>query len=330
MAQQQHKGWKDELQALINEHNAIRVNGKVTSHKTQSDRAKCLFKFFNDLRDKGYAASPRNIKLKHIKLICEKYEQDGLSAATIQTYLMHLRVFCRWIGKDGMIGNAEQYFTDPSKVKRSYAATELKTWTDKGIDISQKLNEIKQDNVYVWIQLLMQQGFGLRLKEALRIRPYMHAIEGNLHVVDGAKGGKSRIVPIESDFQEYIIATAKQFVGKTSNSLMDQKLTLPQNMKKYSNLMTKHGMTKKDAGVTGHWLRAEYVIDFMVSRGLVPLVKGGEVGQLPKEQELEIRLEASQRLGHNRVGITTAYSGAFTETGKKRSKKDSAAKGKED
>ncbi len=59
----------------------------------------------------------------------------------------------------------------------------------------------------------------------------------------------------------------------------------------------------------------------MLNRGLTPLIVGGEMGALPKDQEMEIRLQASQRLGHNRVGITTAYSGAFTEVGKYRAEK---------
>jgi hypothetical protein len=71
-------------------------------------------------------------------------------------------------------------------------------------------------------------------------------------------------------------------------------------------------------GVTPHGNRCGYAINFMLSRGLTPLIVGGEIGVLPKEQELEIRLQTAQRLGHNRVGITTAYSGAFTQAGKSR------------
>ena len=313
--------WKYELQSLINAMNKLRVNGRIASFKTQQDRAKYLFKFFKDLREAGFKVSPQNIKLKHIAYICEKYERDKISASTIQTYITHLRVLCRWIGKNGMIGDVGQYFSNPELIKRQYAASELKTWTGKGIDISQKLNEIKQDNIYVWIQLLMQQAFGLRLKEAACLRPYMSALDGKLHILDGTKGGKSRIVPIENDYQKFVIETAIQFIGKTSSSLMDPKLNLKQNLKKYSNTMTKHGLTKKKAGVTGHWLRSEFVIDFMISRGLTPIICGGEIGQLSKADELEIRLDAARRLGHNRVSVTTAYFGPITKTGLTKLKK---------
>lgn len=321
--------WKYELQSLINAMNQLRVNGRIASFKTQQDRAKYLFKFFNDLREAGFKVSPNNIKLKHIKYICEKYERDKISAATIQTYITHLRVFCRWIGKNGMIKDVGQYFTNPELIKRQYAATELKTWTSKGIDINQKLNEIKQDNIYVWIQLLVQQAFGLRLKEAVCLRPYMSNLDGKLHVLDGTKGGKSRIVQIENEFQKFVIETAIQFVGKTSSSLMDPKLSLKQNLKKYSNTMTKHGLTKKKAGVTGHWLRSEYVIDFMISRGLKPLICGGGMGKLSKVEEREVRLAAAKRLGHNRINVTTAYSGPISKSGLSRLKSSRKNKGNE-
>lgn len=308
-------GWKDELQQLINENNDTRVNGKVASHKTQEDRAKFLFKFFNDLRAGGLTVSPSNIKLRHVEFICKKFEKENLSPATIQTYITHLRVFCRWIGKNGMIGDVSNFFSNPESIKRCYAATELKTWTDNNVDIKEMLNRVKQDNVYVWMQLIMQQSFGLRRKEALCIRPLLSVVDNTLHIIAGSKGGKNRVIPIETELQKAAITIARQFVGKTSQSIMDPKLTLKQSLKKYSNTLAKHGLTKKDAGVTGHWLRVEYIINFMEANGLTPIVKGGGLGQLPKNEEQEIRLGAAQRLGHNRASVTTAYSGPMSKQG---------------
>jgi site-specific recombinase XerD len=304
-------GWKQELQTLIDENITNRVNGKVASNKTQDDRASYLFKFFNDLRQGGFAVSPKNINLKHIKFICQKFEEDQLSAASIQTYLTHLRVFCRWIGKNGMMVDIDHFFNNPEATKRKYVASELKTWSAKDIDISQKLNEIKQDDIYVWIQLIVQHAFGLRRKEALFIRPYINFVDDNLHIIDGAKGGKARIVPIETELQKYAVLMAKHFVGKTSSTLMNPQESLKQNLKTYSNIMQKYGLTKKEAGVTGHWLRVEYITDFFESKGLVPAVKGGEAGQLRNDEEMRVRLDAAQRLGHNRVGVTSAYAGSF-------------------
>lgn len=327
--QTQYKGWKQQLQAIIDANNRFRDKSKlIASAKTQSDRAKLLFLFFNLLRKGGFAVDPPNIKPKHIQLFCNYLTGKGAdkkvrSAATIQSYLSILKTFCTWVGKDDMIGNIEQYFEDPSITKRTYAAVKDKGFKARGIDIHDILNTMWHDEPYVCMQLLAQSAFGLRCQEALAMRPAIHFVEDNLHVVDGTKNGKPRIVPIENDYQHAVEKTLKAFIGKVAFSLMDPRKSLLQNMSKYYRVTKKYGITKKELGVTGHGLRADFVNDFMMDKGLIPLIRGGEIGALPKDQELEIRLQASQRLGHNRVGITTAYSGAFTETGKMRAEKAS-------
>lgn len=244
--------------------------------------------------------------------------EKEVSPATIQTYLMHLRALARWIGKDGMVKTASEYIEDKTKYERTYAASEDKSWEGAGIDVKAKINEISLNHPWVAAQLLVEHAFGLRRKEAICLRPYMNVVEGNLHIVDGGKGGKNRIIPIENDYQRNVAELAKNMVGKTSKVLAEPQLSLKQNLKKYSNVLTKYKLTKKDLGVTGHGHRHGYAHTLMIARGLTPLIKGGELGQLPKEQEAEIRLDVSRKLGHNRVGITTAYSGPLSEAGKRK------------
>lgn len=244
-------------------------------------------------------------------------------AATIQTYLYFLSLFCRWIGKDGMVGDSKQYFADASILNRSYAATTDKSWEGNGVDVQGKIDAISVNYPWVAAQILVEHAFGLRRKEALSLRPYMNFVEGNLHIVSGSKGGKVRIIPVETDYQRDVAALAISMVGKTSKVLAEPMLSLKQNLSKTSRVASEYGITKKALGVTLHGNRCGYAINFMLSRGLTPLIVGGEIGVLPKEQEMDIRLQASQRMGHNRVGITTAYSGAFTETGKMRAEKAS-------
>lgn len=306
-------GWKDELQSLINDNVSIRVNGKVASGKTQSDRAKYLFKFMNDLRKGGFKVSPRNVKLKHIEYICQKLEADMLSAATIQTYLTHLRVFSRWIGKNGLLDDVDLLFNNPKATKRHYAATEDRSWTAQGVDVKQALLGVKASNTYVWHQLLMQQAFGLRCKEAILFVPYLNVKDKQIYITRGAKGGKTRVIPLETELQSEVINLVIQFVGQTTRSLADPELTLKQNLKKYANVMAKHQLTKRGMGVTGHWLRVEYIINYSKSQGLTPIVCGGEAGQLSKDEENRVKLGAAQRLGHNRTSVTTAYYGGFSK-----------------
>lgn len=322
--QKQFRGWKDELQHYINKNNMYRDNGKVASGKTQEERAKFLFVFFHDLRNNGFAVDPHNLKTKHIEFITKYWITDTdyqgkpkkiLSPASIQNYLSMLRLFCRWIGKNGMIGDTKNYYDDPKFYQRSYAAI-----ADKSVEITPEiLGQIRAEYEPVYYQLMAIVAFGLRKKESLFIRPHIHFSGENLFVVDGAKNGKERIIPIETDEQRWVAERLKQYVGVSSISLMEQKLNPKQAYAKQKNICYKYG-------IKTHGIRAKYILDFMVSEGLIPLIRGGEVGQLPKEQEMEIRLKASARLGHNRVSITTAYSGAFTETGKRRAEKANARK----
>jgi len=49
----------------------------------------------------------------------------------------------------------------------------------------------------------------------------------------------------------------------------------------------------------------------MISKGLIPPVKGGRADQLPAKERNAVMLQASRALGHSRVSITPAYSGSF-------------------
>ena len=68
-------------------------------------------------------------------------------------------------------------------------------------------------------------------------------------------------------------------------------------------------------------MRAGFAMREMEDNGMTPSLRGGEPGQLPPEQEKRIREELSQKLGHNRSQVTTAYSGPVTRAGIKRMKK---------
>jgi len=333
-----YKGWKDELQSIINRNLSVRANGNIASYKTKSDRATYLFGFFNLLKKMGYAVSPRNLKPKHIQVACDYYIgnldlngnfKEALSPATIQTYLMHLRAFARWIGKDGMVKSASEYIEDKTKFERTYAAMVDKGFEGRGVNIREVIIQIRATYPYVFHQMLAQTGFGLRCKEALSLRPFIHIVDDAIYLVDGSKNAKPRIIPVENENQRLIVQTLKNFVGKTSASLMDPKLSLPQNYSKYYRVCKKFKLTKKELG-SFHSARSDFAMNFMLGEGLIPLVKGGEIGQLPKDKEMEIRLKTSQRLGHNRVSVTTAYSGPMSKAGKSKIEKAKKAKKEND
>lgn len=311
-------GWKDQLQALINLHNHLRADGKPASNKTQRDRASYLFRFFREIRELGYKVEPRNIGQRHIRAICQHYEETGLSAATIQTRISFLRVFCRWINKPGMIADVQQYFSNPDYGRRTYQATRDKSWDIPELDKPNIIHQILHQHPYVGHQLLVMDAFGLRRKEAVMLRPFLAAHHGHLFITDGSKGGKPRVIPIEDDYQKEVIQRVIEFVRKTAHHLGDPKLSLKQNLYRFSNVVRQFGIKKTGKGalgVTAHGLRAGFAMTQMEKRGLVPLLRGGEIGALPSKQEHAIRAEVSNLLGHNRTQVTTAYSGPQSHAG---------------
>ncbi len=91
--------------------------------------------------------------------------------------------------------------------------------------------------------------------------------------------------------------------------------------------MKKLGMTKKDAGVTGHGLRAEYLEDQALLLGYIPPTLGGTNDQMDKENLHIIQRKVSELAGHSRTSVTAAYYGAAT-LAKENAKRRGAAKGR--
>lgn len=319
--------WKMQLQDILDKNLSKRANGNVASFATQSDRANVIFGFFNNLRQSGFKVEPRNIKKKHVKCVVQIWEKQRLSGGTIQKYLSVMRQYAEWINKPGLIGEAEEFLENPKSIARNYIATTDKSWDDKAeIDKYRLITEIFIKDQYVGIQLLMQDAFGLRRKEAVSFRPYLNEKNGMIFVTDGTKGGKQRWLPIDNDYKRAVIKKAQQFVNYTQAHLGNPQLNLVQNLERYEYIIGKvFKMNKKTIGVSGHGLRAGFAMRELEVRGLLPVLKGGKIGELDKAEEKRIRIEVAELLGHHRTRVTTAYSGAETKHGLNRLTKYEAA-----
>jgi integrase len=315
----QYSGWKDQLAKITLANNDKRKNGAIASGKTQEDRAKALFVFFSLLNSLGFKTEPRNIKERHVEAVVLEWERTGLKPGTIQIYLSHVRVFCEWLNKFGMVGEASKYVINKESVTRTYEATEDKSWDDLDIDKYEFLDAIFRYDRYVGMQVLLQDAFGLRRKESIRLRPYIAEQNDVLYISEGSKGGRFRPITVDTEYKRYVIDVCKAFVNFTERHMGNPELSLKQTMTRYNNTMKRakvNGKTLHDLGVSGHGLRAGFAMRELQARGLIPLLRGGKIGQLPKDEELKIRREVSKLLGHNRPEIMTAYSGTSTVRGK--------------
>ncbi|UUZ66307.1 hypothetical protein LP417_35425 (plasmid) [Polaromonas sp. P1-6] len=149
----------------------------------------------------------------------------------------------------------------------------------------------------------------------LRIKPWKADKSVSLDI-DGsvAKNGRFRSIPLQAgefgESQRWALDQAKRICKKTE-TLGWPGLTIKQAENRYYHFLKRLGLTKLDAGVTAHGLRAEFAENLLLLRGLVPPSLGGAKTQMPKAERDAILLEASNALGHVRPQVLSAYAGTF-------------------
>jgi len=163
--------------------------------------------------------------------------------------------------------------------------------------------------------LKLMQAFGLRIREAISLRPLKDHYNTVLTVVHGTKGGFARIVPVETPEQLAILEVAKQIANKSNGSL------IPDTYKRYSwlsrayRIFAECGISRKH-GITPHGLRHTYANDqYKLLTGVDSPVRGGQPTDY--ESDSDARQQIGQTLGHARKRISTAYLGGILPPKKK-------------
>lgn len=308
---------------LIAKNNGARLNSKTASEKTKQEHKQIIISFCNLLWEElGYRSLQiYNLKPVHIKAAMQHWESKGLSASSLQNYLVAIRHLCKWIGKAEICLRPKDYVSNAQSVKRIYVATENKSW-DGREDVSKTdlLNKVRAKNFRVYLQLLAQDALGLRRKEAICFKPHQHIINGKLStqvfITEGTKGGRPR-KPFEllTEEQLHFVEWIKTQIVDEDEFLGDPNLSLKQNLKVYSNTLYYLGITKNNAGVTGHGLRAGFAISMMKAlNGSVSII-GEFVTTNTPEEEKGIRKVVSEMIGHSRTSVTSSYYGPSTLKG---------------
>ncbi|CAN7804296.1 integrase domain-containing protein [Paraburkholderia hospita] len=334
--QRETKGWKAQLQEIIDENGHKRVNGKVASHRTRQHNAEVLFVVFKTLHQKlNLPIYPRNIAERHVKTLVRYWYTEVRAAATMRNELSVLRKFARWIGKPNLVKTLEEYLPDasPERIKVSATARVTKSWSANGIDVEKKLEEAFAIDDRFGMMLAMQLAFGLRRKETILIQPWVSDQrdlgKDLLIVYRGAKGGKQRSITIEFEFQIAVLDMVKERVGKRDSlgwkrTIHGENATLEKNIDRYEYSMQKLGISKANCSVCGHGMRAEYAENCALLEGFTPATLGG-VGDEYSPDEMRVRKKrVSERLGHSRPQIMNAYYGSTAAAQKAASQKAAA------
>ncbi len=146
---------------------------KSVSFKTREQRALFLRRFFRELPTVAgvrLPPDPRKLGERHMRCMVQHWQAQGLNIGTVQTYLSFLRGLCDWVGKHGMVRSPEVYgFTGPGQIE---AAQRDKSWSAQDIDIEAKIKEVEQMDHRIGVALRLAAAFGLRVKEAIMLRPH--------------------------------------------------------------------------------------------------------------------------------------------------------------
>ncbi|MFM0756070.1 integrase domain-containing protein [Paraburkholderia strydomiana] len=293
-------------------HSTTRVSGRALSIKTQEYRVAKLCKAFRELLDGGFfLRSPWSLKHKHVTFLVNSWVAAGQSGGTIENKLTYLRALAQWMGKRNLIGSLDDYVDRQALgLKRSYVATEDKSWSAHGVDAVAKIDEIAQTCPHTAVQLKLQAAFGLRIEESFMLRPAEAARNPRLLAVTrGTKGGRPREVPIETKIG--ILEEAASLSNGLTGSTVPADRTLGQWRDWYYYVLEKHGITKRGIGITSHGLRHEYLqMLYRETTGVPAPIKRAEARPDPELHEEAMR-RVVEAAGHSRLNKSGAYLSTF-------------------
>ena len=300
-------GWKASLAAVLKAHNGARKDGAVASFATQDKRADVLYAGFKALHALGFRMDTvMSLRGKHIEALAKDWHAQGFSASTLHNNLSTFRTFAEWIGKAGMVRDIEHYLGSGVST-RSSIAREDKSWSGRGVDAIAKIEQIRQKDARVALQLELQLAFGLRAREAMQLRPYIADRGTYLSITHGTKGGRDRVEPIRTPEQRALLDRAKTFCPTKSSSTSDPQRKLVQWKNHYYQVVRSCGITRKD-GITSHGLRHQYANErYQELTGADSPVRGG--APVDRDTDRAAREVVAEELGHSREGVTTHYLG---------------------
>jgi len=269
------------------------------SHSTQSKRERMLTLMANQLHELGYRGmSARSLKPKHIEALLEKWRTQELSIGTIKNRMAAIRWWANKVDKRNVVARSNEYYGIPD---RRFVSNESKAKTVT----HEQLEKVRDEHVRMSLEL--QQAFGLRREEAMKIRPCIADQGDHLFLQRSwTKGGRERIVPIRTEQQREVLDRAHRLAGR--GSLIPAKRNYVQQMRVYE------GNTRRAGLHHMHGLRHAYAQNRYeeLTSWKCPSAGGPVARELTPEQrehDHEARLTISRELGHEREQVTGAYLG---------------------
>lgn len=265
------------------EHEARKLVGKNygKGSGTKSKLLGNIKRIADFMADQGLQ-SIQHLKTKHVERFFESLLTKERTPSTLSGYATAMRTIAGAIGKPNIVprSNTELGFDRSchDRYRPKQGALE------KMLEVRSKLYAKAE-----WQGLAydMAREFSLREKESLLSNQIAVRAGREYLIVEGAKGGRPRDVPIERDEQRALLDRVKEHIRDTGGkSLIPPSLSLPQALKKQSNDMYRAGGTKENQA-NGHLWR--------------------HVGAQAMSREGKSDQDISNVLGHGREGAAKHY-----------------------
>ena len=312
---------KSELVRVFDKNNSTTVKGRAgsptSSYRTREARLSVTCAALVELREAcGFKIETvEALSQKHLEALGRHWEAAGQKPATIDNKFSTLRTFAEWIGKRGMVQASHHYVVNPENAKRKLNATEDKSWVGHGVDARELIEKVKCDDERVGVALALCREFGLRITEALMLRPWEDTIGEFIFLSHGTKGGRPRRVGIESVEQRLALEAAKRLTSKRE-SLIPRDTTSAKWTRHVYAVLARHGITKSGIGITVHGLRHERFHEMWRAKtGVEPPIRGGQVRALDPALVQATREEITRTAGHSDLRKAGAYLSTPRTTG---------------
>ena len=269
------------------------------SFETRVGRERQLSAIANQLHELGFRQlKASSLKQKHVQALVDEWLKQNLSPGTIKNRMSCLRWWAEKVNKRGVVAGSNDFYGIPDRqfVSDTSKAKNLKR---------DQLARVKDE--YVRMSLRLQQAFGLRREEALKIQPRWADRGDHLQLkASWTKGGRERTVPIRTMEQRALLEQAKRLAG--FGSLIPRSRQYIEQLRIYERHTANAGLSKM------HGLRHAYAQQrYRELTGWPSPHAGGPTKQqlntAQRQTDQQARLTISEELGHQREQVTAVYLG---------------------
>jgi integrase len=247
---------------------------------------------------------------RHVVALTKYWVEKGASVAYMSNLNTVLRRFGIWMGKPDLAPVLSLLVSDPDKVRLRTSATEPKTLAAHGVDEAALIASMDKECRVAGLQLRLMLAFGLRVEETVMFRPFSADRGNELLVEHGTKGGRARLVPLNTDEKRELIDLAKAIAVDNVKRILSARprLKFHQSRAHFYYLAKKVGLTKAKLGVTLHGLRHEFADRrYKELTGVHAPVNGGP--RIDRYRDWAARDILVLELGHSDRAKTAAYLG---------------------